>query len=363
MPDQAEHSTSDVAEKAKVFCIGLGRTGTTSLTNALTLLGYRANHLPIDELTQREFHDYFAGNPHNSQPLKLSVLNEFDALADTPICCVYQGLDRAYLGSRFIVTVRDKQSWLASQERLNTQILIPFFSENPNAPDVRFLNFLMKTLITRTLGDESAGIFTDEFEGVAFWDPEVFARLYDAYYDQVRAYFEGREEQLLMLNIVAGEGWEKLAPFLGVTAPDEPFPFEMRLTRRETAVDAGPESHDDEARGRRIERIQHYLEAFQRHDLSACLGYFCDDAVVKFFDKRYEGRKAVEKWHRDRFAAKISLVNIGNFDSRDDTVTVDLTIASKFLRRWPIKGSGRAVISLDNDMIKEMGFEGVRLLR
>ncbi len=351
----------DSVTRPYVFCIGLGRTGTTSLTQALGILGYHANHLPIDEITQREMYAYFANDLHTMSPLHLSILDEYNALADTPVCCVYQGLDKAYPGSKFILTVREKQGWLASQERLHDQIVIPFFSQNREAPDVRFQNFLIKTLVTRTIGDEAASIFTEDFEIGAFYDRDVFSRLYDAYYEQVPKFFAGREDQFLMLRIVDGEGWEKLAPFLGVDAPDEPFPFEMRLTRSERR--AGADEQSDKENDRQIQAVRTYLDAFHQHDLSTCLDCFAEEAAVNFFDKRYEGRRGIETWHRDRFKAQIQILSMEGFESVDDTVSADLIIASKFKRIFPVKASGRAVIRLDRDKIKEIGFEGGRLIR
>lgn len=351
----------DTVSRPYVFCIGLGRTGTTSLTQALGILGYRANHLPIDEITQREMYTYFANDVHTTSPLHLSILNEYDALADTPVCCVYQGLDKAYPGSKFILTLREKQGWLASQERLHDQILIPFFSRNRDAPDAQFLNFLIKTLVARTVGDEAANVFTDDYEIGAYYDRDVFSRLYDAYYEQVPKYFSGREDQLLTLRIVDGEGWEKLSPFLGINAPKAPFPFEMRLTRSEfrDQLDKQPNPADE----RQIQAVRQYLDAFHHHDLSTCLGSFTDDAVVNFFDQRYEGRHDIEKWHRDRFKAQIQILSMEGLASVDDTVSADLVIASKFKRLFPVKASGRAIIRLNQDKIKEVGFEGGRLIR
>ena len=41
---------------------------------------------------------------------------------------------------------------------------------------------------------------------------------------RVRAYFADRPDDLLVIDISAGEGWEALCPFLGVPVPDKPFP-------------------------------------------------------------------------------------------------------------------------------------------
>jgi Sulfotransferase domain len=80
---------------AKVFGVGLSRTGTTSLHYALGFLGYRSIHFPP---------------PHQLREL----LNFYDAAVDTPVACVFKELAEAYPDARFVLTVRDMDSWLAS---------------------------------------------------------------------------------------------------------------------------------------------------------------------------------------------------------------------------------------------------------
>ena len=60
---------------AKVFGIGLSRTGTVSLTAALNVLGIDAVHYPNDAATQEELK---AGR------YRLSVLDRVQALTDIP---------------------------------------------------------------------------------------------------------------------------------------------------------------------------------------------------------------------------------------------------------------------------------------
>ena len=38
-----------------------------------------------------------------------------------------------------------------------------------------------------------------------------------------------RPGDFLVINIPAGEGWDKLCPFLGLPVPDAPFPLKNRL--------------------------------------------------------------------------------------------------------------------------------------
>jgi hypothetical protein len=66
----------------KVFGIGLSKTGTTSLSAALAILGYRSKHFPKDEDFAR-----------------------YDAFSDITVAMKFKTLDRFFPGSQFIYTV------------------------------------------------------------------------------------------------------------------------------------------------------------------------------------------------------------------------------------------------------------------
>ncbi len=57
-----------IKNQRKVFGLGLSKTGTSSLTDALNLLGIRSTHYPHDERTYDELR---SGN------YRLSILEEF----------------------------------------------------------------------------------------------------------------------------------------------------------------------------------------------------------------------------------------------------------------------------------------------
>ena len=48
---------------------------------------------------------------------------------------------------------------------------------------------------------------------------------YERHNSEVRAYFADRPEDLLVMDITAGDGWDVLCPFLGVEAPADEFPM------------------------------------------------------------------------------------------------------------------------------------------
>ena len=196
----------------KVFGIGLSRTGTMSLTRALQLLRYRALHFPSDDITQSEIYRFLASR---SEFISLSVLKDFDAITDTPVCCTYQALDRSYPGSKFILTVREKKSWLSSCRRFWEEELEYNFRKQPDSSVNRYIRLLH-----------------DRLYGTQKYEPEAFSRAYGVYVAGVSEYFKDRSQDFLILDICGGEGWDKLAPLLGATIPKVPFPFENRLPKK-----------------------------------------------------------------------------------------------------------------------------------
>jgi len=182
----------------KVFAIGLSRTGTKSLAVALNHLGIKTKWYPQDRQT---YHELVLGN------YRLSILEEYQAITDTPIVPFYPQLDEAFPGSKFILTVREKASWLKSCEKHWAGSRIP-----PSDPPFwqRYANFI------------DACVY-----GCNAFNASRFSYVYDLHVANVREYFRDRAEDLLVLDVCNGGGFEKLCPFLGLPVPDDPaFPKE-----------------------------------------------------------------------------------------------------------------------------------------
>jgi len=209
-PAQAEPFSFKQAEapRRKVFGIGLSRTGTTSLTQALNILGYKAIHFPHDDVTRAELYRFFAVG---SGRLSLALLQEANAITDTPVCCVFKALDQAYPGSQFILTVREKHAWLTSCRSFWLEQVEPYCREKPE----RWLAQYLRVIHERLYGRQD-------------YEPETFSKAYDTYTAEVKEYFRERPQDLLILDICAGEDWSQLAPFLEVPIPETPFPWENR---------------------------------------------------------------------------------------------------------------------------------------
>jgi 3'-phosphoadenosine 5'-phosphosulfate (PAPS) 3'-phosphatase len=174
---------------SKIFGIGLSKTGTTSLANALQILGYKTR----DNIGVT---NYVAGDLSS---IDLDLVGAFDALTDTPIPSFYRELDKRFPGSKFILTVRARDEWLTSCKKQFTQ---------------RFADVQTEA---------HKHLFVDLY-GTDVFDEGRFASGYERFLSGVLEYFKDRAQDLLIIDVASGEGWEKLCPFLGHAIPDLPFP-------------------------------------------------------------------------------------------------------------------------------------------
>lgn len=186
---------SATREFNRVFGIGLSKTGTTTLDGALNMLGLRSVHYP---------------SPDRMAALDFAFLDELDAATDISITAYYPQLDARYPGSRFVLTTRAVEPWLASVER--------HFA----ARDQR-----------KYEGNSGAGIVRERCYGRRDFERASFIEAYHRHEESVRAYFRGRERDLLVMGICDGEGWEALCPFLGMEEPRAAFPH---LHKQRTAA-------------------------------------------------------------------------------------------------------------------------------
>lgn len=204
----------------KVFGIGLSRTGTVSLTLALQSLGFRAVHLPkiwrnssmsveakllinriIIKLSKkfvkarkRVFTETYSKN--NVLKLDCRIVDQFDALTDISVTRFFKELDRLYPKSKFVLTIREMDSWLDSCQR--------HFKKRFTGGKYDQLNY--------------------DIYGVTYFRRTNFIEAYNRHMDDVTKFFCGREDDFFLLNVCAGEGFEQLCPFLGLDIPKYSFP-------------------------------------------------------------------------------------------------------------------------------------------
>jgi len=162
-------------QEIKVFCIGYSKTGTSSLSKALSILGYRSIHfLRLSKEPKEGWIEY----------LKKC---KYDAYSDAPMMHpgMFEKLDKAFPNSKFILTIRDKKSFQKS-----------------------YVNFIKG----------SPWEIKD--------DQELIKKMqkYENYNKRAIEHFKDRSNDLLVMNIFDGDSWEKLCSFLNKPIPNKPFP-------------------------------------------------------------------------------------------------------------------------------------------
>jgi hypothetical protein len=175
---------------SKIFCIGLNKTGTLSLHEALTILGYHSLHWG-----GQKAHRQAARALRERRPLLTYLDDDYDAVSDVAVITAnFDVADRQYPDSKFILTVRALNEWLDSRRR-----------------------HVEKNQVRKVHGAYDGRFLEVDLEG---WEAE-----YREHHARVLDYFAGRPDDLLVIDITAGSGWQPLCAFLRRPVPDVPFPW------------------------------------------------------------------------------------------------------------------------------------------
>lgn len=185
----------------KIFGIGFQKTGTSSLNEALRLLGYdavggfRINHpkgvaIPPPVTNEKVL------------AVALQRAAQADAFNDNPWPILFRELDEAFPDAKFILTWRTPERWIAS--------VVRHFADRP--------------------GDMARWIY-----GVPYpiGNEARYLEVYAAHNTAVRAHFAARPGKLLEIDFTQGGGWTELCAFLGQPIPTLPFPHDNPAGKRE----------------------------------------------------------------------------------------------------------------------------------
>lgn len=183
--------------KPKVFGIGFHKTGLTSLGAAFDILGYKTCHRagPVREhLGDQQMMETL--NDQNFDPV-FEIAEEFEAFHDNPWFSIYKELDHRFPGSKFILSLRNTNSWLKSVKGYfgNTETAFRLWVYGKGSP----------------IGNEKHYLDT-----------------YQRHNEGVLDYFKDRPQDLLVIDLEAGDGWAKLCDFLGEPIPTTVFPHENK---------------------------------------------------------------------------------------------------------------------------------------
>lgn len=171
----------------KLFCVGLHKTGTTSLKTALEAEGFKvADYFGIE--------DPDIGKTGLQQAL--SMVDEYDAFQDDPWYLYYREFHSKYPDAKFVLTTRDSEAWYQSCAR-------HFGASHPNQVRKVFYG-----------GDCDDPLV----------DKELWIRRKEKHEREVREYFSDFPESYLEMDITKGDDWAQLGPFIGHAPKKKSFP-------------------------------------------------------------------------------------------------------------------------------------------
>jgi hypothetical protein len=196
----------------KIFNIGLPKTGTTSLNQALNDLGFPSIHNP------KAFRRQAMKGQYRFEPDNWQALTNFGEH-------FYPQLDNAYPDSKFILTVRDEDAWLTSlQQQFGHSTGDEVGARWEWSRRIRTLLREWKRLVSNEVVITHMHARIDIF-GTYSFHAERNLYVYRLHQKNARDYFRDRPQDFLVMDICNGDGWEKLCPFLGISdIPQKPFP-------------------------------------------------------------------------------------------------------------------------------------------
>lgn len=165
-----------------VYGVGLSKTGTTSLNDALNILEYRSIHFPT-----------------NLQSLYTSYYN---AATDTPICLWYKHLLHYFPHAKIILTTRDTKKWAKSIEKHITEGSGRYNHKDPFMRSIR-----------------------NALYGSVTFDYDLYVAAKERYESETIRYLENAGVEYIVLDLIKEKNpWIPICNFLHKPIPNISFP-------------------------------------------------------------------------------------------------------------------------------------------
>lgn len=129
---------------------------------------------------------------------------DFDAYSDLEVLTInFEMAEKQYPECQFILTQRDLDSWLDSRQRH----------------------------VERNIRRKAEGRYRRRWLIV---DREAWTREWQSHHEKVIRYFQDKPGKLLVMNVLRGDGYAVLCPFVGKAIPNEPFPWKNQRKLTDT---------------------------------------------------------------------------------------------------------------------------------
>lgn len=187
-------------ENQKIFAIGHFKTGTSSYSKAVGMLGKKDLHFPPRYVAHLNATGRVDWNPgYWSYPFENGastwVLRSWDSMSNVNEV-EYEELDREYPGCLFVLTIRNVEEWLVS----------------------------IRNHMSKRWGAHLTNLFNGRFQKIfgcdcneEHFDEGAFRQTFIHHHEAVRDYFSGSEaKRLLVLALEDNNKMERLSKFVGL---------------------------------------------------------------------------------------------------------------------------------------------------
>jgi sulfotransferase family protein len=202
----------------RIIGAGFGRTGTTSLKAALEALGFGPSYRLDEVFKHPEQVAFWEAACRGERVDWEGFFAGYGVAVDWPAFSFYKELMEAFPEAPVILTVRDPERWYESVR--STIYGIHKLSAGPAPVRLAFvLAGLFAPAVTGIASLADRTLWDGAFEG-RFEDRRHAIEAFRRHNEEVRR--QVPPERLLVFDVK--EGWGPLCDFLGVEAPDGPFP-------------------------------------------------------------------------------------------------------------------------------------------
>jgi len=203
----------------KIFCIGMNKTGTTSMQKALEDLGYKVGDQAEAEIiaipTLKGKFSYL-----------MNYCKASEAFQDVPFSRrnVYKSLDQRFPNSKFILTVRDDaDTWYESLIRFHKKRLskdgLPTRVRDSKKSIYRYKGWEYD--MAKLVWLKGRKYFNEDFVR----DETICKEYYNTHNKEAMEYFKGRDN-FLVLNLKDNDAYNKFCEFIGRNPMYDRFPHE-----------------------------------------------------------------------------------------------------------------------------------------
>lgn len=210
----------DQVQSPKIFCVGLNKTGTTSLQKALIDISIKVGNQRkgerlLDAYVKRNF-----------RPI-IQFCKSAQAFQDFPFSAplTYKYLSQAYPNSKFILSIRDSdEQWYDSLVRFHTRIYSATAAP-PTRNDLQRSTYVEKGWSWRAFN----ALFAPP-DPNNLYDRNHLLSFYNHYNDEVQHFFASDQERLLVLNLATPDAYGQFCRFIGKEPIYSDFPWRNKTT-------------------------------------------------------------------------------------------------------------------------------------